>query len=108
MSTTSDSASSEVLRLYEMIKHKISNNRQPINVFDYVSANWNYLCSYSQERVCKQLQQVPQDAMERCIEGFRQLRSHLSVLSKRNSFNMGFERTFAILFGQDVHIFQAQ
>ncbi|GJU94942.1 hypothetical protein Tco_1319698 [Tanacetum coccineum] len=63
-------------------------------------------CSNSEEQ---QMQQLHDRAKESCMVSFRQLHSHLKLLSN-NDLNgtrteYGFKRTFATLFGQDVEIF---
>lgn len=84
---------------------KSSNLVQHIKVFDSNIANMESLCSNSQGRELLQPQQVLHNAKESCIECFRQLHSHLSVLLEGTGFKMGFERAFVTLFGQDVQTF---
>jgi hypothetical protein len=106
MSTNSDLVISEILKLYNMIDdYKISNSVQQTNGFETDIAGMEPLCSNLHERELLQPLQVLHDANESCIECFRQLHSHLSVLLEGTGFKMGFERAFATLFGQDVQTF---
>ncbi|GJS93469.1 hypothetical protein Tco_0800437 [Tanacetum coccineum] len=67
------------------------------------------LNSNSQERELHPLQQMQDNAKERCIVSFRLLHSHLMAISnndlKGTSIEGGFERAFATLFEQDVQTF---
>ncbi|GJU06411.1 hypothetical protein Tco_1122841 [Tanacetum coccineum] len=63
-------------------------------------------CSNSEEQ---QMQQIQDKAKKSCMVSFRQLHSHLKLLSN-NDLNgtrteSGFKRAFATLFGQDVETF---
>ncbi|GJT80688.1 hypothetical protein Tco_1055030 [Tanacetum coccineum] len=61
------------------------------------------LCSNSEE------QQIQDKAKKSCMVSFRQLHSHLKLLSnnylKGTRTESGFKRAFAKLFGQDVETF---
>nr|GEW49317.1 hypothetical protein [Tanacetum cinerariifolium] len=63
-------------------------------------------CSNSEEQ---QMQQIQDKAKESCMVSFRQLHSHLKLLSnnvlKGTRTKCGFKRAFATLFGQDVETF---
>ncbi|GJY84241.1 hypothetical protein Tco_0497617 [Tanacetum coccineum] len=63
-------------------------------------------CSNSEEQ---QMQQIQDKAKESCMVTFRQLHSHLKLLSnndlKGTRTEYGFKRAFATLFGQDVENF---
>ncbi|GJZ38086.1 hypothetical protein Tco_0584277 [Tanacetum coccineum] len=63
-------------------------------------------CSNSEEQ---QMQQIQDKAKESCMVSFRQLHSHLKLLShdklKGTRTESGFKRAFATLFGQDVETF---
>ncbi|GJS29179.1 hypothetical protein Tco_0489799 [Tanacetum coccineum] len=63
-------------------------------------------CSNSKEQ---QIQQIQDKAKESCMVSFRQLHSHLKLLSnndlKGTRTECGFKRAFATLFGQDVETF---
>ncbi|GJW75117.1 hypothetical protein Tco_0134487 [Tanacetum coccineum] len=63
-------------------------------------------CSNSEEQ---QMQQIQDKAKESCMVSFRQLHSHLKLLSnndlKGTRTEYGFKRAFATLFGQDVETF---
>ncbi|PWA61472.1 Actin-binding, cofilin/tropomyosin type [Artemisia annua] len=103
MSNSTDSVISEILKLYDMIdEHKISNMVQQTNDLESDIANLESLCSISQDNELLQPLKLPDNAKDCCIECFRQLHSHLSVLLEGTGFKMGFERAFATLFGQDV------
>ncbi|GJR83379.1 hypothetical protein Tco_0154164 [Tanacetum coccineum] len=60
-------------------------------------------CSNSEEQ---QMQQIQDKAKKSCMVSFRQLHSHLKLLSNNNlkgtQNDCGFKREFATLFGQDV------
>ena len=91
-----------------MNEHNLSKSSilvQQTKVFDSNTAYMESLCSNSQGRELLQPLQVLHNANEICIECFRQLHSHLSVLLEGNGFKMGFERAFTTLFGQDVQTF---
>ena len=103
MSNSSDSVIHEILKLYDMIdEHMTSNPSQQINVLVLDNAAMESSCSDPQENVIHQPSKLLDDAKGCCIECFRQLHSHLSVLLEGTGFKMGFERAFATLFGQDV------
>ncbi|GKB58268.1 hypothetical protein Tco_0914454, partial [Tanacetum coccineum] len=55
------------------------------------------------------MQQIQDKAKKSCIVSFRQLHSHLKLLSnndlKRTQTESGFKRAFATLFGQDIETF---
>ncbi|GJU24694.1 hypothetical protein Tco_1163315 [Tanacetum coccineum] len=61
------------------------------------------LCSNSEEQ---QMQQIQDKAKKSCMVSFRQLHSHLKLLSnndlKGTRTESGFKRAFATLFGQDI------
>ncbi|GKD38833.1 hypothetical protein Tco_1259040 [Tanacetum coccineum] len=63
-------------------------------------------CSDSEEQ---QMQQMQDKAKESCMVSFRQLHSHLKLLSnndlKGTRTESGFKHAFVTLFGQDVEIF---
>ncbi|GJX72391.1 hypothetical protein Tco_0309562 [Tanacetum coccineum] len=63
-------------------------------------------CSNSKEQ---QMQQIQDKAKKSCMVSFRQLHSHLKLLShdklKGTRTESGFKRAFATLFGQDVETF---
>ncbi|GKB34044.1 hypothetical protein Tco_0878986 [Tanacetum coccineum] len=63
-------------------------------------------CSNSEEH---QMQQIQDKAKKSCMVSFRQLHSHLKLLShdklKGTRTESGFKRAFATLFGQDVETF---
>ncbi|GJW77647.1 hypothetical protein Tco_0139329 [Tanacetum coccineum] len=63
-------------------------------------------CSNSEEQ---QMQQIQDKAKESCMVSFRQLHSHLKLLSNNNlngtRTESGFKRAFATLFGQDIETF---
>ncbi|GJU08057.1 hypothetical protein Tco_1124487 [Tanacetum coccineum] len=63
-------------------------------------------CSNSEEQ---QMQQIQGQAKTSCMVSFRQLHSHLKLLSnndlKGTRTEYGFKRAFATLFGQDVETF---
>ncbi|GJX20607.1 hypothetical protein Tco_0223284 [Tanacetum coccineum] len=63
-------------------------------------------CSNSEEQ---QMQQIQDKAKKSCMVSFRQLHSHLKLLSKNNlngtRTESGFKRAFARLFGQDIETF---
>ncbi|GKD88047.1 hypothetical protein Tco_1359201, partial [Tanacetum coccineum] len=63
-------------------------------------------CSNSKEQ---QMQQIQDKAKESCMVSFRQLHSHLKLLSnndlKVTRTETGFKRAFATLFGQDIETF---
>ncbi|GJS06878.1 hypothetical protein Tco_0363674 [Tanacetum coccineum] len=63
-------------------------------------------CSNSKEQ---QMQQIQDKAKKSCMVSFRQLHSHLKLLSnndlKGTRTECGFKRAFATLFGQDVETF---
>ncbi|GJU76362.1 hypothetical protein Tco_1273432 [Tanacetum coccineum] len=63
-------------------------------------------CSNSEEQ---QMQQIQDKAKKSCMVSFRQLHSHLKLLShdklKGTRTESGFKRAFATLFGQDVETF---
>ncbi|GJS89487.1 hypothetical protein Tco_0772123 [Tanacetum coccineum] len=63
-------------------------------------------CSNSEEQ---QMQQIQDNAKKSCMVSFRQLHSHLKLLShndlKGTRIESGFKHAFAILFGQDVETF---
>ncbi|GKB75557.1 hypothetical protein Tco_0942452 [Tanacetum coccineum] len=63
-------------------------------------------CSNSEEQ---QMQQIQDKAKKSCMECFRQIHSHLQLLSnndlKGTRTESGFKRAFATLFGQDVETF---
>ncbi|GJY99347.1 hypothetical protein Tco_0516777 [Tanacetum coccineum] len=63
-------------------------------------------CSNSEEQ---QMQQIQDKAKKSCMVSFRQLHSHLKLLSnnelKGTRTECGFKRAFATLFGQDVKTF---
>ncbi|GJR23954.1 hypothetical protein Tco_0972481 [Tanacetum coccineum] len=63
-------------------------------------------CSNSEEQ---QMQQIQDKAKKSCMVSFRQLHSHLKLLSnndlKGTRAESGFKRAFATLFGQDVETF---
>ena len=106
MSNSSDLVISEILKLYDLVDdHKTSDKVQQIDGFESDIARMESLCSNSQERELQQPQQLLDNAKDCCIERFRQLHSHLSVLLEGTGFKMGFKRAFATLFGQDVQIF---
>ena len=106
MSNSPDTVISETLKLCDVIDdHKISDKAQQTYGFESDIARMESLCSNSQERLFQQPQQVLHNANESCIECFRQLHSHLSVLLEGTGFKMGFERAFTTLFGQDVQTF---
>ncbi|GJS22157.1 hypothetical protein Tco_0450789 [Tanacetum coccineum] len=64
------------------------------------------LCSNSEEQ---QMQQIQDKAKKSCMVSFRQLHSHLKLLSnndlKGTRTESGFKRAFATLFGQDIETF---
>ncbi|GJV86133.1 hypothetical protein Tco_1526031 [Tanacetum coccineum] len=64
------------------------------------------LCSNSEEQ---QMQQIQDKAKESCMVSFRQLHSHLKLLSNNDlqgtRTESGFKRAFATLFGQDIETF---
>ena len=92
-------------------EHKIPNKVQLTNVLEQTTvfeseyANMKSLCSISQDNELHQPLKLLDNAKDSCIECFRQLHSHLSVLLEGTGFKMGFERAFATLFGQDVQTF---
>ncbi|GJT84793.1 hypothetical protein Tco_1066510 [Tanacetum coccineum] len=57
----------------------------------------------------QQMQQIQDKAKKSCMVSFRQLHSHLKLLSNNNlngtRTQSGFKRAFATLFGQDVETF---
>ncbi|GKD71139.1 hypothetical protein Tco_1325229, partial [Tanacetum coccineum] len=63
-------------------------------------------CSNSEEQ---QMQQIQDKEKKSCMVSFRQLHSHLKLLSnndlKETRTECGFKRAFATLFGQDVETF---
>ncbi|GKE01106.1 hypothetical protein Tco_1389089 [Tanacetum coccineum] len=63
-------------------------------------------CSNSKEQ---QMQQIQDKAKKSCMVSFRQLHSHLKLLSKNDlkgtRTESGFKRAFATLFGQDIETF---
>ncbi|GJS69899.1 hypothetical protein Tco_0702740 [Tanacetum coccineum] len=63
-------------------------------------------CSNSEEQ---QMQQIQDKAKKSCMVSFRQLHSHLKLLSnndlKGTRTKSGFKRAFATLFGQDIETF---
>ncbi|GJV12480.1 hypothetical protein Tco_1354021 [Tanacetum coccineum] len=63
-------------------------------------------CSNSEEQ---QMQQIHDKAKQSCMVSFRQLHSHLKLISNNNlngtRIESGFKRAFATLFGQDVETF---
>ncbi|GJX96203.1 hypothetical protein Tco_0352001 [Tanacetum coccineum] len=63
-------------------------------------------CSNSEEQ---QMQQIQDKTKESCMVSFRQLHSHLKLLSNNNlqgtRTESGFKRAFATLFGQDIETF---
>ncbi|GJZ98312.1 hypothetical protein Tco_0670765 [Tanacetum coccineum] len=63
-------------------------------------------CSNSEEQ---QMQQIQDKAKKSCMESFRQLYSHLKLLSNNDlqgtQTESGFKRAFATLFGQDIETF---
>nr|GEU67673.1 hypothetical protein [Tanacetum cinerariifolium] len=63
-------------------------------------------CSNSKEQ---QMQQIQDKAKDNCMVSFRQLHSHLKLLSKKDlkgtQTESGFKRAFTTLFGQDVDTF---
>ncbi|GJS04136.1 hypothetical protein Tco_0320644 [Tanacetum coccineum] len=63
-------------------------------------------CSNSEEQ---QMQQIQDKAKKSCMVSFRQLHSHLKLLSNNNlngtRTESGFKRAFATLFGQDIETF---
>ncbi|GKA26834.1 hypothetical protein Tco_0712943 [Tanacetum coccineum] len=63
-------------------------------------------CSNSEEQ---QMQQIQDKAKESCMVSFRQLHSHLKLLSNNDlqgtRTESGFKRAFATLFGQDIETF---
>ncbi|GJY21636.1 hypothetical protein Tco_0394202 [Tanacetum coccineum] len=63
-------------------------------------------CSNSEEQ---QMQQIQDKAKKSCMVSFRQLHSHLKLLSNNNlngtRTESGFKRAFATLFGQDIKTF---
>ncbi|GJV24125.1 hypothetical protein Tco_1376820 [Tanacetum coccineum] len=63
-------------------------------------------CSDSEEQ---QMQQIQDKVKKSCMVSFRQLHSHLKLLSnndlKGTRTECGFKRAFATLFGQDVESF---
>ncbi|GJW31691.1 hypothetical protein Tco_0051723 [Tanacetum coccineum] len=63
-------------------------------------------CSNSEDQ---QMQQIQDKAKESCMVSFRQLHSHLKLLSKNDlkgtRTESGFKHAFVTLFGQDVEIF---
>ncbi|GJU44682.1 hypothetical protein Tco_1201948 [Tanacetum coccineum] len=63
-------------------------------------------CSNSEEQ---QMQQIQDKVKKSCVVSFRQLHSHLKLLSnndlKGTRTECGFKRAFATLFGQDVETF---
>nr|GEY63671.1 hypothetical protein [Tanacetum cinerariifolium]GEY71499.1 hypothetical protein [Tanacetum cinerariifolium] len=63
-------------------------------------------CSDSEEQ---QMQQIQDKAKKSCMVSFRQLHSHLKLLSnndlKGTQTESGFKRAFATLFGQDLETF---
>ncbi|GJV19122.1 hypothetical protein Tco_1368142 [Tanacetum coccineum] len=63
-------------------------------------------CSNSEEQ---QMQQIQDKAKKSCRVSFRQLHSHLKLLSnndlKGTRTESGFKRAFATLFGQDIETF---
>ncbi|GJV64809.1 hypothetical protein Tco_1475637 [Tanacetum coccineum] len=63
-------------------------------------------CSNSEEQ---QMQQIQDKAKKSCMVSFRQLHSHLKLLSnndlKGTRTESGFKRAFATLFGQDIETF---
>ncbi|GJZ95786.1 hypothetical protein Tco_0668120 [Tanacetum coccineum] len=65
-------------------------------------------CSNSEEQ---QMQQIQDKAKKSCMVSFRQLHSHLKLLSnndlKGSRTECGFKRAFATLFGQDVETFKS-
>nr|GEY05914.1 hypothetical protein [Tanacetum cinerariifolium] len=65
-------------------------------------------CSNSNSKE-QQMQQIQNKAKKSCIVSFRQLHSHLKLLSnndlKGTRTECGFKRAFATLFGQDVKTF---
>lgn len=112
MAATSDSAISEILKLYNMVDvHKISNTVQLTNVLELTNvfeseiANMESSCSNSLVKEFHQPLKLPDNAKESCIEPFRQLHSHLKLLLERPGSMGGYERAFSALFGQDVHAF---
>ncbi|GKE47194.1 hypothetical protein Tco_1478452 [Tanacetum coccineum] len=64
------------------------------------------LCSNSEEQ---QMQQIQDKAKKSCMVSFRQLHSHLMLLSNNNlngtRTESGFKRAFATLFGQEIETF---
>ncbi|GJU30567.1 hypothetical protein Tco_1174156 [Tanacetum coccineum] len=64
------------------------------------------LCSNSEEQ---QMQQIQDKAKKSCMVSFRQLHSHLKLLSnndlKGTRTESGFKCAFATLFGQDIETF---
>ncbi|GKD85585.1 hypothetical protein Tco_1356739, partial [Tanacetum coccineum] len=63
-------------------------------------------CSNSEEQ---QMQQIQDKAKKSCMVSFRQLHSHLKLLSNNDlqgtRIESGFKRAFATLFGQDIETF---
>ncbi|GJY65576.1 hypothetical protein Tco_0467814 [Tanacetum coccineum] len=63
-------------------------------------------CSNSEEQ---QMQQIQDKSKKSCMVSFRQLHSHLKILSNKDlkgtRTECGFKRAFATLFGQDVETF---
>ncbi|GKD87544.1 hypothetical protein Tco_1358698, partial [Tanacetum coccineum] len=63
-------------------------------------------CSNSEEQ---QMQQIQDKAKKSCMVSFRQLHSHLKLLSNNDlqgtRTESGFKRAFATLFGQDIETF---
>ncbi|GJR28474.1 hypothetical protein Tco_1104706 [Tanacetum coccineum] len=66
-------------------------------------------CSNSEEQQMQQMQQIQDKAKKSCMVSFRQLHSHLKLLSnndlKGTRTECGFKRLFATLVGQDVETF---
>jgi hypothetical protein len=86
-------------------KVQLTNASDQTTVFKSEYAEMESSCSHYQEEEFLQSQKVFNNAEKSCIECFRQLHSHLSVLLEGTGFKMGFERAFATLFGQDVEDF---
>ena len=106
MSTNSDSVISEILKLYDMIDdNNFSNPAQQMNMLESDNIEMESSCSNSQMHELHQPLKLLDNVKNCCIECFRLLHSHLSVLLEGIGFKMGFERAFATLFGQDVETF---
>jgi hypothetical protein len=86
-------------------EHKTSNPSQQINVFESDNAAMESSCSKSQENELHQPIKLPNNAKDSCIECFQLPHSHLKVLFAQPGYLGGYNRAFAILFGQNVVTF---